>query len=213
MMFSDAHSEIIEIVGAYNAAAVHALNMNIKRVVIDDMVLDEDMLPFMAKKSNMGTQYVMTGHGLPLPLAERNEAATSPLIEFSDTHPFDLEVDIALVPKKDGKGRNMEIVGVHELIIEDEGYTKLRTLFSGNEFVQDPTRSIRRKMEGKTRSAQGPKYGLERSTMPPLVTSSEEEIEEVLTHSDALGAFIQASNDYEAIGHFLELNKFLSKFK
>jgi hypothetical protein len=211
MMFGSDHSEIVEIVGNYNAAAAHALNMNIPRVIIDDVVITEEMIEFMGKRSEKGTQYVVTGHGLPLSLAEKGEAATCSFVEWSDKHPFDIEVDIALKKRADGKGRDMVIVGVHELITED-GTTILRTLFSGNEFIQDPTRHIRRKMEGKTRGIKHDDTRLKLYS-PPLVTSSAEEIEEVLTHSDALGAFIQAHNDYEAISHFNELDKFLNKFK
>lgn len=211
MMFGSDHSEIVEIVGNYNAAAAHALNMNIPRVVIDDVIITEEMIEFMGKRSEKGTQYVVTGHGLPLSLAETGEAATCSFVEWSDKHPFDIEVDIALKKRADGKGRDMVIVGVHELITED-GTTSLRTLFSGNEFIQDPTRHIRRKMEGKTR---GIKHDDTRFKLysPPLVASDEEEIGEVMAHQKALGEFLHEANAYEALAHFNEVDKFLSKFQ
>ena len=214
MVFGSDHREIAQIIGADGGLVQHGMTMNTPRVVLDEMYSAVEDFENMAMSAKQGKQYIMVANSSPTELARLNEKAKDYIFESKARHPFELRVDIGY-KKLNGK-KVITVIAVHELIF-DKGETFMRTLFSGNYSVADPTRSIRRKLEGKTRRQK--EFGVKNirnanaSEMPALIAVSEKEKEELLIHRDALSAFLHATGDHEALKHFNAMDKFLNQLK
>lgn len=213
MKFGYTRKEIIKLIGKEDESLVnHAITMNATRTVLDEMYSATNDFTTMRVMSGQGKQFIMAVHAFPVAKADEKEKLYDTAVNYQSDHPFEIRVDIKL-ERKNGE-RIPSIVAVHELVL-DKGQTTMRTLFSGDKFIQDPTRSIRRKLEGKTRRQKEPMGNakLRGSETPTLMAVTEAQRKELIAHKDALSAFLHETGDYEAIAHFNALDEFLSRLK
>jgi len=213
MMFGTDHREIIKLISREESIVNHAMSMNTPRMVLDEMYPVTKHYAAMKKIAGKGKQFVMVVHTGTVAMADEKEELSDILIDYQKEHPFEIRVDVKL-DRVNGE-YFPSIVAVHELIAGKQK-TVMQTLYSGDKFIKHPTRSIRRKMEGKTKPRKGISLDngeVDFSSMPALVAVSNEEKKELLVHRDALSALLHESNAYEALNHFNAIDEFLKRIK
>lgn len=212
MSFGIDHREITEMVSSQCGRLLHsAFILKPQRLLVDGIY--EDRSPEMNKITDAGIQIVNTTHFTP---QGKSTGQVDPYTDYHPDHPFEIRVDLKMRKRENplpGQWRYyIDVVGIHQLI-EDSGSKGkiMRTLFASLETVDEPTRSLRRKIESGLRNAV-PQRMLadDMEASRPLVSVSEEEKDELLATCEAVEKHLEKNTGLKE--RFASIKALLAKF-
>lgn len=136
MVFNYNHRRQVEIVGDTGNLLEGAVAIGHNRIIIDEYYPGEDALNALFT-GHLEKQFIYTTHHSPILRATGEEEDTT-VFRIQGEHNFQLRVDLEMIRIDEPERKNIPtIVAVHEIVNIDGNYS-LRTLFSKNEFVQEP---------------------------------------------------------------------------
>lgn len=213
MSFGIDHQEIIELIAARCGSLLQsAITLKPQRLLTDGIY--EDRTADLNQAADAGIQIVNTTHLIPV---ANGTGKIDSYSEFYTDHPFEIRVDLQMRKKEvvePGKNsRYLDVVGIHQLIEDGPDKAKqMRTLFSSLEKLDEPTRSLRRKIEAGKKITAAPKGNVvvDNASIRPLVSVSEEEKLELIEHRDVLTEYFKNRKGLRE--RFEVIAKVISKF-
>lgn len=213
MSFGNDHREITEMVSNQCGTLLHsAFVLKPQRLLADGIY--EDRSPEMNKIADAGIQIVNTTHFTP---QGKSTGEVDSYTDYHPDHPFEIRVDLKMRKRENpqpGQWRYyMDVVGIHQLIEDSASKSKImRTLFASLETVEEPTRSLRRKIESSLRNTASRRMlqddGMKSNR--PLVSVSEEEKDELLSTYEAVEKYLES--DIALKEKFASIKEILTKF-
>lgn len=213
MSFGIDHREITEMVSSQCGSLLHsAFVLKPQRLLADGIY--EDRSPEMNKITDAGIQIVNTTHFTP---QGKSTGQVDSYTDYHPDHPFEIRVDLKMRKRENplpGQWRYyIDVLGIHQLIEDSASKGKImRTLFASLETVDEPTRSLRRKIESGLRNT-APRRMLQADDMKsnrPLVSVSEEEKDELLATCEAVEKNLE--KDAALKERFKSIKTLLAKF-
>lgn len=136
MIFNDESRRQVEIIGDTGNLLEGAVAIGHNRIIIDEYYPGEDALNKLFTE-HLEKQFIYTTHHSPIPKATGEEEDTT-VFRIRGDHNFQLRVDLEMIRIEELERKNIPtIAAVHEIVNIDGKYS-LRTLFSKNEFAQEP---------------------------------------------------------------------------
>jgi hypothetical protein len=148
MIYSDETKNVVEIFGESGNLLQAALTVGHHRIVIDDCPRSGEMNELFL--NHRDRQYIATTHFAPVPMAT-GEEDHSEITRFADGHSFQLRVDLGITPaptEANPYAVTHSIAAVHEIVASYDSY-KLHTIYSGTEFVQEPTEALASRLDSE----------------------------------------------------------------
>jgi hypothetical protein len=203
-----------------------ARRMNPFRIVMDDLVINQEAMESMVSGALTGTQFISTGC---INSSKPAFSETDPLSSRYTAHPYELRVHVALKQNNDTKPE-FNILSVSQMTYQKVSIgkdsrqyfyaaTSNHLLFEGDKKVADPTRTMRRKIEfsqrreiSKNESTSSLKNDPETkgNSASTLVSISPKERAKLLEHGAVLREHFQSQSE-TLRESFREIEKLLAK--